>query len=59
MLILDDSHAELMRIAAAQVKARGAYTVVITDKPSLAQGRLASALDLEQACLKQDLPMKS
>ena len=43
MLILDDAHAELMRIAAAQVKARGAYTVVITDKPSLAHGCVASA----------------
>jgi len=38
MLIMDDQHAELMRIAAAQVKARGAYTLVVTDKPALAKG---------------------
>lgn len=41
MLILDDHHAELMRIAAAQVRARGAYTVIITDKPALAAGTRA------------------
>lgn len=37
LIIPDDQHAELMRIAAAQVKARGAYTLVITDKASLAK----------------------
>lgn len=38
MIIPDDEHAELMRIAAAQVKGRGAYTIVITDNPSLGRG---------------------
>lgn len=38
LVILDDQHAELMRIAAAEVKARGAYTIVITDQPKLAKG---------------------
>jgi glucosamine--fructose-6-phosphate aminotransferase (isomerizing) len=37
LIILDDQHAELMRIAAQEVRARGAFTVVITDKPSLAR----------------------
>jgi len=35
-IILDDQHAELMRIAAEQTKSRGAYNIVITDKRSLA-----------------------
>ena len=38
LLILDDQHAELMRVAGAEVKARGARTIVITDKKSLARG---------------------
>jgi len=38
LIILDDQHADLMRIAAAEVKARGAHTIVITDQPSLAKG---------------------
>eukprot|EP01006_Ploeotia_vitrea_P031171 TRINITY_DN63464_c0_g1_i1.p1 TRINITY_DN63464_c0_g1~~TRINITY_DN63464_c0_g1_i1.p1 ORF type:complete len:711 (-),score=414.30 TRINITY_DN63464_c0_g1_i1:146-2278(-) len=38
LVIPDDQHAELMRIAAAQVRARGAYTVIVTDKPELATG---------------------
>ena len=38
LLILDDQHAELMRVAGAEVRARGARTVVITDKKSLARG---------------------
>jgi len=38
LVILDDSHAELMRIAAAEVRARGAHTIVITDRPALAKG---------------------
>lgn len=38
LLVLDDQHSELMRVAAHEVKARGAYTVVITDKPKLAEG---------------------
>jgi len=36
-LILDDQNAELMRIAAQEVKARGAYNIVITDNPKLAR----------------------
>lgn len=37
-IILNDQHAELMRIAATEVRARGAHTVIITDKKSLAEG---------------------
>jgi hypothetical protein len=43
MIILDDQHAELMRIAASQVRARGAYTVVITDNVNLAKGERVCA----------------
>jgi len=35
LLIFDDEHAELMKIAAQEVRARGTYNIVITDKPSL------------------------
>jgi len=38
LMILNDQHAELMRIAAQEVKARGSYNIVITDKPKLAEG---------------------
>jgi glucosamine--fructose-6-phosphate aminotransferase (isomerizing) len=38
MLILDDEHANHMRTAAAEVKARGAQVFVITDNVSLAGG---------------------
>lgn len=38
MLILDDEHANHMRIAAEEVKARGAKVYVITDRKSLARG---------------------
>jgi len=38
LMILDDQHAELMRIAAQEVRARNAYTIVITDKKELANG---------------------
>jgi len=38
LLILDDQHAEMMKIALAELKARDAYCIVITDKPSLATG---------------------
>jgi len=38
LFVLDDPHAEFMRITAEQVRLRGAYTIVITDKPSLAHG---------------------
>lgn len=37
-IILNDQHAELMRIAATEVRARGAHTIIITDKRSLAEG---------------------
>jgi glucosamine--fructose-6-phosphate aminotransferase (isomerizing) len=36
MVILDDQNAALMRTAAEEVRARGAYTIVITDNPALA-----------------------
>lgn len=38
MIILDDVHANHMRTAAEEVKARGADIFIITDKPSLAAG---------------------
>lgn len=38
LMILDDPHQDLMRIAAQEVRARGAYTIVITDKAKLADG---------------------
>lgn len=38
MLVLDDAHAQLMRTAAEEVRARGAYTIIITDEPKLADG---------------------
>jgi len=38
LLVLDDQHAELMRIAGQEVKARGWYNIVITDNPKLAEG---------------------
>jgi glucosamine--fructose-6-phosphate aminotransferase (isomerizing) len=37
LIILDDQHQELMRVAGAEVLARGALTVVITDKRELAR----------------------
>ncbi|EGG23203.1 glutamine-fructose-6-phosphate transaminase [Cavenderia fasciculata] len=37
LIILDDAHAQLMRIAGEEVKARGAYTIVITNQPALAK----------------------
>jgi len=38
LLIFDDQDAELMKIAAEEVRARGAYNIVITDNPKLVQG---------------------
>ena len=38
LLVLNDQHAQHMRIAAAEVRARGAYNIIITDKPELAEG---------------------
>jgi len=37
LIVLDDQHAHLMRTAVEEVKARGAYTVVITNEMRLAQ----------------------
>ena len=37
MIILDDHHAQHMKTAAEEVKARGADIIIITDKPSLAK----------------------
>lgn len=38
LIILDDKHAQLMRTAAEEVRARGAQTIVVTDNANLAQG---------------------
>lgn len=38
LIILQDKHAELMRTAAEEVRARGAHTIIITDTPALAEG---------------------
>lgn len=38
LIILDDDHAQHMRTAAEEVKARGAQVIVITDNARLAQG---------------------
>ncbi|KAH3768098.1 glutamine-fructose-6-phosphate transaminase [Pelomyxa schiedti] len=38
MLIPDDSQASFMRIAAAEVKARGAFTIIVTDNSKIATG---------------------
>lgn len=38
LLILDDENGQLMRTAAHEVRARGAYTIVITDNKKLADG---------------------
>ena len=35
--ILSDTHAQLMRTAAEEVRARGAYTIIVTDTPALAE----------------------
>ncbi|EFA75629.1 glutamine-fructose-6-phosphate transaminase [Heterostelium album PN500] len=37
LIVLDDAHAQLMRIAAEEVKARGAYTIIITNNQTLAK----------------------
>lgn len=41
LFILDDQHAELMKITASQVKGRGAYSIVVTDNPRLVSKNLA------------------
>lgn len=46
LLVLNDKHAELMRVAAHEVRARGAYTVVITDTPKLAKGVSDFVIDI-------------
>jgi len=35
LLIPDDAHASLMKVAAEEVRARGAKTIIITDNPKL------------------------
>lgn len=37
LIVLDDEHANHMRTAAEEVRARGARTIIITDHPSLAE----------------------
>jgi len=37
LIILDDQHAGLMRTCAEEVRARGAFTIVITNSPALAK----------------------
>lgn len=38
LVLLDDEHAHLMKTAAHEVEARGARTIIITDKTELAEG---------------------
>ncbi|RHY31616.1 hypothetical protein DYB32_003329 [Aphanomyces invadans] len=38
LVVLDDEHGHLMKTAAEEVRARGAYTIVITDNPAMCQG---------------------
>lgn len=38
LIILDDEYGNVMRIAAEEVKARGAQVIIITDSPHLAEG---------------------
>jgi len=44
LLIFNDRHGELMKTAAHEVRARGAYTVVITDKPPAEVEKLADEI---------------
>jgi hypothetical protein len=39
LIILDDEHAQQMRTAGEEVKARGADVIIITDNPKLAEVR--------------------
>lgn len=41
-MILDDQHAPLMNIAAQEVRARGAYTIIITDNEKLIDKKSAN-----------------
>jgi glucosamine--fructose-6-phosphate aminotransferase (isomerizing) len=52
MFILDDNHAQHMRTAAEEVKARGAELIIITDKPELAHD-----LDPNPIVIPQNGPM--
>jgi glucosamine--fructose-6-phosphate aminotransferase (isomerizing) len=38
LIILNDRHAQLMRTAAEEVRARGAHTIIVTDDAKLAEG---------------------
>ncbi|MBU1126552.1 MAG: glutamine--fructose-6-phosphate transaminase (isomerizing) [Patescibacteria group bacterium] len=46
MTILDDNHAHFMRTAAEEVRARGAYTIVITNKKELADGIANAVIEI-------------
>eukprot|EP00934_Nitzschia_sp_Nitz4_P001875 Nitzschia sp. Nitz4//scaffold69_size99277//61046//63342//NITZ4_004637-RA/size99277-augustus-gene-0.10-mRNA-1//-1//CDS//3329556727//1875//frame0 len=52
MFILDDQHANIMRTAAEEVKARGAEVIIITDKAELARD-----LDPNPIVIPQNGPM--
>ncbi|EQC42439.1 glutamine-fructose-6-phosphate transaminase (isomerizing) [Saprolegnia diclina VS20] len=43
LIVLDDEHGQLMKTAAEEVRARGAYTIIITDNPAMCDG-LADAV---------------
>jgi glucosamine--fructose-6-phosphate aminotransferase (isomerizing) len=49
LLILDDTHAQLMRTAAEEVRARYAKTLIITDNEKLAQGVADATLVIPKA----------
>uniref|UniRef100_F0WD17 Glutamine--fructose-6-phosphate aminotransferase [isomerizing] n=1 Tax=Albugo laibachii Nc14 TaxID=890382 RepID=F0WD17_9STRA len=38
LIVLDDEHAQYMKTAALEVRARGAHTIVITDNPKMCEG---------------------
>ncbi|OQR88761.1 glucosamine-fructose-6-phosphate aminotransferase, isomerizing, partial [Thraustotheca clavata] len=38
LIVLDDEHGTLMKTAAEEVRARGAYTIIITDNPAMCEG---------------------
>jgi glucosamine--fructose-6-phosphate aminotransferase (isomerizing) len=46
LMILDDQHASLMNTAAQEVRARGAYTIVITDNERIVDKKAAHEVPL-------------
>lgn len=46
MTILDDNHAQFMRTAAEEVRARGAHTIIITNKKELADGIADAVIEI-------------